>query len=526
MLSSSTPRVLGQRYRLGELLGEGASGSVYAALDLMLGRSIAVKCMKLPHEGGLTLRPDDFVSEAQTRAQLKHPHIVDIHDVGIDDEGRPYFVMELVEQSLRDVLKRRTVFEIEELLALLLPLCGALVCAHDLGIVHCDLKPENIAANRLGTGAFRGKVLDFSIAKYGPSSPAKEVVIGTPGYMAPEQIRGDTCGPATDVWALATVAVECLIGRLPFEADSATQLLRRTVFQPPPSVLRLAPKLPIPLALVLDRALAVSPERRYPDMRAFAKALVLAAIQAGVRVPDDPDAIGLSDIADWRAGARLEATAPRKIDAVRMIDAVRRDEVASDAASAGVSQGQPTGAPVRHKRRRVVLLTMGVGFGLVALWGGERALTAERDASAARRALGVRADTGVPRLPVVASSLAVLPPQAVVPVGADLRARADEPGAADLRLHAQGPRASTTLPDAATPSLGSRADESERAEAPRANTPIGDPSHEARQRRRAKREQTKPAPRSPDEVGALHEPPEPQRVPGKDALELKRNWEW
>jgi len=248
MANSSSPLVLGNRYRLGPLLGQGASGAVYEALDLMLGRPIAIKCMKLPDGADAAVRAQEFVAEAQTLARLDHPHIVDIHDVGIDETGRPYFVMALVERSLRDVLRVRGALEVEEVLALLLPLCGALACAHDLGIIHCDLKPENIAVHRVGLDGLRGKLLDFSIARHGSSSEgSRPFIVGTPGYMAPEQIRFDRCGPRSDVWSLAAVAFECLTLRLPFEDENAAALLHRTVTDTPPSVAEFAPSLPMPI---------------------------------------------------------------------------------------------------------------------------------------------------------------------------------------------------------------------------------------------------------------------------------------
>jgi len=375
-------RILGTRYRLGQILGEGGSGVVYEGTDLLLGRSVAVKCMKLgsalargDHEESI----DDFVSEARTIAHIKHPHIVDIHDVGLDEEGRPYFVMELVESSLGRMLKEHDgKLSVEDTLGLLLPLCGALACAHDLGIVHCDIKPENIAVRRVGRAKLRGKLLDFSIARRDQPETTTALVLGTPGYMAPEQICGQACTPRTDVWALAAVAYECISGDVPFASVGDTQLqLQRTAYGAAPTLKSTAPDVPLPLVNAIDRALSRLPERRFDDMRAFARALVSAAVQSKVRIPVDPDPIGLPDAPRWRAesGAATDALLP--LDAEPPASAAEPGPRAEHVAQAeGGAPAVSTSSTVhiahisRTSRLRRALALAGVGGALLLALGG------------------------------------------------------------------------------------------------------------------------------------------------------------
>lgn len=507
MLPENPPRVLGKRYRLGEMLGEGASGTVFAAVDLMLGRSIAVKCMKLPHEGGLSLDTHEFVSEAQTIASLNHPQIIDIYDVGVEDDGRPYFVMELVGETLRSVLKSRTRLELEELLALLLPLCGALASAHELGIVHCDVKPENIAVHRLRSGALRGKLLDFSISKQSAVVPVGQLVVGTPGYMAPEQIRGEPCGPATDIWALSTVAVECLSGRLLLAGEGRTRLLRRTATEPAPSVRELLPSLPFSLTLALQRGLSLEPDRRYADMRGFAKALISAALQAGIRVPEDPDALGLTDMAGFRAGALL-TTQPQSMPIAAPASTVAASE------REPASEVQPTALQSRPAPRRRARVLAVSALSVALVWLAVHTLT--RDSSPH----GSRAVTGrvVPNLPS--------PPQrgdvAVRAVEAPLPSAA-LPVRAELTQPPSGLSSAVITPSASV--QPTRIEQTALGAPPSADAPTSK-ADEKTLRGRAKRERSEPRAAAPARERRTSRGPESLPVPSKDALELKRNWEW
>jgi len=299
-LAQPSFRVLRQRYELARLVGSGASGWVYEATDLLLNRRVAVKYLDVSatRRSGF-MSAQDFMREARTLALLKHPNIVEIYDVGQDDTGVPFFVMELLTDPLSRLLAAQGSLSVKETLSLLLPLCGALACAHDRGILHCDLKPENIMVQRVHQRTLQAKLLDFGIARQTASAAAVDLVYGTPGYVAPEQASGAQATPRSDVWALGVVAFRCLSGRLPLAPLSGHALLERTVAADLPSLGAVARDVPESIVRAIDRALERAPDRRYPDMRAFAKGLVGAALQARVALSSDPDPIGLPEVHQW-----------------------------------------------------------------------------------------------------------------------------------------------------------------------------------------------------------------------------------
>jgi serine/threonine-protein kinase len=297
---------LDARYRLDRLVGEGASAWVFAAHDARLDRAIAVKVLKPRPVAEDAERRKRFVVEGRTLARLVHPHVVLVHDAGESSEGLAYFVMELSEAgTLEAELFRRTALPVEETMRLLLPLLGALACAHDRGIVHRDIKPANIALVR-EAGNTRAKLLDFGIAK--PSDVGTDSASGTPSYMAPEQARGERATPAVDVWAVGVVFFHCLSGHLPFECASSLGGLMKLVHERAPLFSQACRGLGAHLAIALDRALERDAERRYTDMRSFAQALIVACAQDGVVLPPRLEPLGLPESEAWLARADLEGT--------------------------------------------------------------------------------------------------------------------------------------------------------------------------------------------------------------------------
>jgi eukaryotic-like serine/threonine-protein kinase len=218
----SLPRVLASRYRLEKRLGRGGMGIVYGATDLSLGRGVAVKVLREELVGD----PDSaerFELEARTSALFTHPHVVTIHDFGIVHGTRAFLVMERLEgTTLRDELSRAGRIDASRVLSIMRGVCSAVEAAHRRSLVHRDLKPENVflADN---DGIETPKVLDFGIAKVmSPGAPGDGretragVMLGTPQYMAPEQLRGEAPAPSWDVWALAVMTCEMLTGTHPF----------------------------------------------------------------------------------------------------------------------------------------------------------------------------------------------------------------------------------------------------------------------------------------------------------------------
>ncbi len=217
-------RVLNGRYRLDRKIGHGGMGAVYCATDEALERLVAVKLIREDLVGSIDLDAR-FRREALAAASFAHPNVVRVYDFGVDRDGRPYLVMELLEgQTLRQRLGPHEAMAVPDVLHVLHGVCAAVSAAHRHGLVHRDLKPENIFLQRHETGVLP-KVLDFGLAKaFGaplPISRSREstgdgLLVGTLEYMAPEQVAGDVVSPAWDIWALGVITHEMLTGRHPF----------------------------------------------------------------------------------------------------------------------------------------------------------------------------------------------------------------------------------------------------------------------------------------------------------------------
>jgi len=215
-------RLLNRRYRLKRRLGRGGMGSVYSAVDDVLERAVAVKLIRENVSGPLDLA-GRFRREARAVARFNHPHVVRIHDFGIDRQERPFLVMELLEgETLRQRLSARDPLTTSETLHILRGVCSALSAAHEQGLVHRDLKPENIFLQRHAEDVVP-KVLDFGLAKTFTQSPLEHatdsssgLLVGTIDYMAPEQVAGDDVSPGWDLWAMGVIAYEMLTGSHPF----------------------------------------------------------------------------------------------------------------------------------------------------------------------------------------------------------------------------------------------------------------------------------------------------------------------
>jgi eukaryotic-like serine/threonine-protein kinase len=222
------PRLLDGRYRIERRLGQGGMGTVYAAVDTELERRVAVKLIREDLVGSADAA-DRFRREARVAAGFSHPNVVVIHDFGIVAGTRAYLVMELLDGvTVRQWLSRQGRFTGPQTLALLRGLCSALDAAHSRQLIHRDLKPENIFVVRAADRE-AAKVLDFGIAKFcsgetealtGDTAPG--VLVGTRGYMSPEQLRGGPAHPIWDLWALAATVYEMLAGSHPFEGSSHT----------------------------------------------------------------------------------------------------------------------------------------------------------------------------------------------------------------------------------------------------------------------------------------------------------------
>jgi eukaryotic-like serine/threonine-protein kinase len=263
------------RYRLDAVLSTGGMGVLFEATDENTGSPVAVKMLK-PAYSLEKDRVARFLRETKIASELRHPNIALVLEVWQDPTGVPFLVMERLRGcSLEEELERRSTLPIAEALAIVLPVAEALALAHACGIVHRDVKPGNIFLCN-GAPSVVPKLLDFGIAKTPQDDFETQtgVVLGTPGYMAPEQAQHGECGPFTDVWAIGAVLYRALTGHAPHAGNSVGDTLAKLVREPVPALA--APGVNKSVAATIDRALALDPHRRYADMPALVRALTTA----------------------------------------------------------------------------------------------------------------------------------------------------------------------------------------------------------------------------------------------------------
>lgn len=232
--------VVGEKYRLVQLLGEGGMGSVWVAENLALNANVALKLIRA--DVAETSANERFLSEARLAARLQHAAIVRVFDFGKTEQDEPYIVMELLEgETLGQRLTRLGSLDPLDLCQTLLPIIDALHSAHGHGVIHRDLKPDNVFITKADGGGVQPKLLDFGIAKLRGESAflttkltQAGTLIGSPDYMSPEQARGETdLDPRSDVWALCVLAYECLVGKPPFHGDNYNALLWAIIHDEP-----------------------------------------------------------------------------------------------------------------------------------------------------------------------------------------------------------------------------------------------------------------------------------------------------
>ncbi|TME18383.1 MAG: serine/threonine protein kinase [Chloroflexi bacterium] len=265
-------------YMLQGQLATGGMGVVWRAWHAELDRAVAIKFLSVGHGASR----ERFRREARAIAHIRHPNVLTVHDFGETGELTYMVVDFLPGGTLAQHLRERGRPPVAEALALLSGLAGALDHAHAEGILHRDVKPSNILLTDDGTPI----IADFGLAKFlgSPSTTSKGMTSGTPAYMAPEQILDEGTMPATDQYALATVAYELLTGVVPFQADTVSEVLLAQVHDAPikPSEVRLG--LPPEVDAVILRGLAKRPEERWPTCAAFVQALREAFVPSDAAV--------------------------------------------------------------------------------------------------------------------------------------------------------------------------------------------------------------------------------------------------
>jgi serine/threonine-protein kinase len=271
-MSDLPPGMVVSDYKIEHKLGEGGMGAVYAAVHPLIGKKAAIKVIS-PQLCTDASSVERFVQEARSVNQIGHPNIVDIFTFGVLPDGRSYFVMEWLQgESLADRLARGGM-TLGEAVEIMDQVADALEAAHEKGIVHRDLKPDNTYLVKVRGDRRLVKLLDFGIAKLAGGDvrvqkTATGMMMGTPGYISPEQARGKNVDNRTDVYAFGCMAYEMVLGRLPFVAESAMDVVLKHLTEPPPPPSSIWPEIPPQLEDILLRMLDKDPARR-PSLHEF-----------------------------------------------------------------------------------------------------------------------------------------------------------------------------------------------------------------------------------------------------------------
>ena len=375
-------QVLAGRYELGARLGVGGMSTVVSAFDQRLEREVAIKLLAehLADDDQFVTR---FRREALAAARLVHPNIVQVFDFGLDQAShRHYIAMELVRgQSGAVILRDEGVLEVREALSIVAQACRGLEYAHRNGVVHRDVKPGNLLCGEDGVV----KLADFGIAKaISEESSITQVgsVLGTAAYLAPEQAAGEQAGPAADLYALGVVTYQFLSGRLPYEAQSLTELALKQQREVPPRLDELNHEVTPQLAMAVDRALALDPRQRPASADDLRRALADGVRGVGPATSVTRVAGPATTATSVRAPATSATSVARGPVAPRQPRAPRAPLTAPVTAPAAA---RPAPAPRRRRARRafgmvlvLALLAAGGAAAIVATSNSDRAVHLRR----------------------------------------------------------------------------------------------------------------------------------------------------
>jgi serine/threonine-protein kinase len=353
--------LLSGRYRLDAQIGTGGMSTVYRAFDTTLERTVAVKLMHR-HIASDSDQLERFRREARAVAQFSHPHIVGVIDAG-EDDTRPYIVFEYVEgETLKDRIRRCGMLQVDEALAYAIEITRALGAAHSRGIVHRDIKPQNVLIDEEGMA----KVTDFGIARSLDEEglTADGRVLGTTDYVSPEQALGHAVNGQSDIYSLGIVLYEMLVGDVPFHGDNQVAVAMKHVRDDIPDVARLRPEVTAGLAAVLDRMTCKSLEKRYRDTVALEDdledALAHEAARRG-RTTGEATAVLRTLPASHQRGVPLLLRARRPLLASLAIGAVLAAVLALVLLDTGNPVQRGTGAPRVEAPRGSSAVSVGRG---------------------------------------------------------------------------------------------------------------------------------------------------------------------
>jgi serine/threonine protein kinase len=276
-------QTLAEKYRIEELINEGGMGAVYRATHVLMDKTVAIKVLHpaLAADDKIVAR---FSREARAASRISHPHALSVTDFGESENGVVFLVMEYLKgETLKEVIRNEGPLPLPRVVEIIRQVCGALEAAHAEGVVHRDLKSDNIMLIDVGGGDW-AKVLDFGIAKIkekvgqDPALTAPNLIIGTPQYMSPEQCsQAAEIDSRSDIYSLGVILYEMLVGHVPFTGESPTAIMMKHLQEPPPSALEERKDLPASVGRVVMRAMAKRPEDRFQTVSELAEELSAAA---------------------------------------------------------------------------------------------------------------------------------------------------------------------------------------------------------------------------------------------------------
>jgi len=274
--------VLASKYRLEELLGSGGMGHVYRAVNDLVGRPVAIKVLRPEHASNKEV-VDRFLREAKVANLVRHPNVVDVLDIGTHTDGTPFIVQELLrgKDLSKFAAERGGKLILSDIVDVLCPIIDAIAVAHHAGVVHRDLKPENVFLAQVGQ-TWVPKLLDFGISKvrsFDRRMTEVGVMMGTPAYMAPEQVQGSRDADArSDVWALGVMLFELMSGRMPFDASDAPALFISIATTDAPRLEDINPLISRSVSKIVERCLRRLPSERYPTAAELARDLRIVLV--------------------------------------------------------------------------------------------------------------------------------------------------------------------------------------------------------------------------------------------------------
>src|SRR5437588_654138 len=284
-------KTLAGKYLVENLIKHGGMGAVYRGKHVLMEKTVAIKVLRpsLAVDNEVVAR---FSREAKAASRISHPHAVTVTDFGEDEKGVVFLVMEYLDgRTLKEIIKSDGAMAVHRVVEIIRQVAGALDAAHEQGVVHRDLKSENVMLSQTNGGEW-AKVLDFGIAKIQQPEGVRDIditaanlVIGTPQYMSPEQCsQSSPIDARSDVYSLGVIVYEMLAGRVPFAGDSPTVIMMKQVQDAPPSILEARPGLPAAIGEVIERSLAKQPSDRFQTAGALSQALAAAAAGAPAEI--------------------------------------------------------------------------------------------------------------------------------------------------------------------------------------------------------------------------------------------------